>query len=125
RLARTGLNDTIGSFLHKQRDDLPDLRAHNRRLRERAETIAQVRLDSYELEDEQDRFPAVEKELRSDIALLAEAAENVDECELEPMLDELLDARHQYYASLRGDYRNYFRKLLELDTRERELVQET
>ena len=117
-----GLTKAIGLLLLKKRGELPDLRDHRRQIKKRQPEISRAQFELLQLEEQ-----------RADLADLEAAVDEVME-KVEPSLSErkrediraearkLLETRRQLLDSLIGDYNTYFSKLIDLDLKQQDLV---
>lgn len=122
RVKRVGLTQAIGLLLRKQRDSLPNVESHRRDTEKRQAEISKVSLDLVELEDQ--RATLAEVDARTDL-IVNQLKDSVDSLEL-PLIQEdiriLLQTKRGYLDSLIADTNSYLDKLVEYDTRDRQLI---
>ena len=125
KVKAAGLTRAMGLLLRRQRELLPPMRDHLRRIAVREAEISRVQVELIELED-------VRSNLVTDLDSLVRAAMDdptqpvapEERTELETVVRELLTARRGYLDALIGDYNSYLIRLVDLDNEERHLVQE-
>ncbi|MBW3541348.1 MAG: mechanosensitive ion channel [Planctomycetes bacterium] len=121
-----GIEDVKAQLLiSTRRDLLPMQRAMQRSLRGHQSELARVRLERMQVREEIEALadPAAQAEtllLESGIAFPSEAARR----RMVQELEQVLAARLQILESVRGDYRDYFRKLVEVSTKEQQLLED-
>ena len=122
RVAATGLTDAVGQLLRKHRGSLPSIRPFERNLRQRKDRINAVQLDVMEYEDRR-------SELVNTAAIVAEITTSIDADASEEQKTMIREAAEEAVVTLRTemdgllkDYDRLFEKLVDLDTKERELV---
>jgi potassium efflux system protein len=120
-----GFTGPVGALLRKQKLELPDKSFHREKIRARQDEIGATQLRLIELEDERaslvDPAAAARTRVESEAPdLPAEEAEKIA-----AGLTALLEARRTYIDTLLADYDSYFLALVDLDTKERELLART
>ena len=122
RVHATGLTNAISQLLRKHRGSLPNLRPLYDRLRKRKDRISSAQLAMMELEDRRGDLINVD-------AAVADVTESTDANVSESQRAMIHDAAAEAVVALRTDmdnllrdYDQLFEKLVDLDSRERELV---
>ncbi|MBN2446025.1 MAG: mechanosensitive ion channel [Phycisphaerae bacterium] len=122
RVNATGLTNAIGQLLRKHRGNLPSLRPFERNLRQRKDRIGTAQLAMMELEDRR-------SELMDANAILAEIIASIDAGTTEQQRTMIRQAAEETLVALRADtdtlikdYDRLFDKLVDLDTKERDLI---
>jgi len=122
RVNATGLTNAIGQLLRKHRGSLPSLRPFELNLRQRKDRISAAHLAMMELEDQRSELITVD-------AIIADIMESVDAGASEEQRTMIREAAQETVIALRADtdsllkeYDRLFDKLVDLDSKERELV---
>ncbi len=122
RVNATGLTNAIGQLLRKHRGSLPSLRPFERNLRQRKDRISAVHLAMMELEDRR-------AELMNTDAIVTDIMASADTDTSEDRRALTHQAAEETIAALRADtvllwkeYDRLFDKLVDLDSKERDLV---
>ncbi|MCC7085417.1 MAG: mechanosensitive ion channel [Pirellulales bacterium] len=119
KVEAAGLTNPVGQMLRKQRSGLASVVAHRRAIDQRRDEISAVQWKLFDLEEQLADFRDLRSRAR-EICDQSPAACPIGPDDLVP----LLTTRKEYLESLRGDYDVYFRKLVEVDSDQRVLVQE-
>lgn len=124
RVKTVGLTPAVGLFLRKQRSSLPDSRFYRWRIRERQSTLADVQFKFIELEEKRSKLGETKEQIRT---ILTELELSVPPQRLERIKEvayELADNRGKYLDALMRDYTSYFAALVDLDTADRQILDE-
>ncbi|MBU0638944.1 MAG: mechanosensitive ion channel [Planctomycetes bacterium] len=123
RVNATGLTNAIGQLLRKHRGSLPSLRRFERNLRQRKDRISAVQLAMMELEDRRSELMNVD-------AIVAAIRASIDAGTSEEQRTMIRQAAEEAIVTLRADtdslvkdYDRLFDKLVDLDSKERDLVE--
>lgn len=108
----------VSVLLRKQRAELPDIRHHRRRVRDRQPEISAAEVELFDLHDDRSRLGELEQQVKQRLEALAPSADEAD-------VRELLQTKRTYTESLLRNYDSYFAKLIDLDAAERQLIAET
>lgn len=121
---KTNVTNTIGAFLRKQRDTLPNLRDVSRDVEAQQQTQSDVKLTL--LEYTNDSFALNIDQATQELLQKTSGAEyDGNRAELEAAIREALGAKAEYLKSLTGDYDTYLVKLTELILAESKLIAAT
>ncbi|MGE5193628.1 MAG: mechanosensitive ion channel domain-containing protein [Deltaproteobacteria bacterium] len=123
RVERVGLTESIGVLLRKQQESIPDVGEHVRFIDERKAEISQLSLQVIDFEDQ--RATLADIDARAE-RILSETrpARRMKQPSLAE-IRETLEATREILDLLIADTNDYIEKLVELDTTELELVEET
>jgi potassium efflux system protein len=125
KVKAAGLTHAMGLLLRRQREVLPRVREHLRRITAREAEISRVQVGLIELEDDRsDLVAELESLVQASLAELTSTVSEEERREVETAVRELLQARRGYLDALIGDYNTYLVKLVDLDNEERRLVAE-
>ncbi|QDU61487.1 Mechanosensitive channel MscK precursor [Planctomycetes bacterium Pan216] len=119
------LTHAIGLLLRKQRDALPDIGRHLSNLADRRTQITEVMLKLDEFREKRSELATLSPHIQG---VLNDLPANMPLTEREEISREarrLLESQRKFLDELIGDYDTYFTTLVELDTAERALVEET
>ncbi len=125
KIEATGLTDSIGLLLRKQRAAAPDVGKYRRFIRMRRDLIGAAQVRQIELREER-------RDLADVDALVARAMERLDRdppsaerSAIESLLRDMLETKRQYLDSLIADHETYFQKLVDFDAKQLELIDKT
>ncbi|MFZ5830868.1 MAG: mechanosensitive ion channel domain-containing protein [Planctomycetota bacterium] len=120
-----GLTNAVGLLLRKQRESLPDVSLCRRNLYTRQSLMGEGQLALLELGDRRAELANLEGMLAA--LLQSQEAErgSYDRAVLEGQMRDALETQKNYLDSLLSDYNAYFDKLVDLDSAERQLIDET
>lgn len=122
RVNVTGLTNAIGQLLRKHRGNLPNIRPIHRDLRIDKDRISAVQLTILELEDRRAELVAAD-EIVADVLSQIDAGESSDRrATIEQAAKDAITNLRTDMSSLLKEYDRLFDKLVDLDTKERELV---
>ena len=123
RVNATGLTNAIGQLLRKHRGNLPSLRPFDRDLRQRKDRISAAQLSMMELEDRRSELMNVD-------SIVTDIMASVDVGTSEEQRTMIRQAAEEAIVTLRADtnsllkeYDRLFDKLVDLDSKERDLVE--
>jgi len=125
KVETVGLTNAIGLLLRKQRESLPNLRAHRNHIAARQQTIREGQLALLQLEDQRSQLANLDLQTRAVLQNLNWAQDQVHRADLEAAVREALQAQREYLDSLIADHNTYFDKLVDLDNAERQLIEQT
>jgi potassium efflux system protein len=117
-----GLNNSIGSLLRRQRNDLQDMDPTWLSRQSRQNTIADIQLRLYDLEDERFGYGDIESRLAETLEAGGIGNVAMERWFLESEMRQLLTSRREFLDALISDYDRYLSQLVDLDTCEQELV---
>jgi len=120
-----GFTGPVGALLRKQRLELPDKSFHREKIRTRQDEIGATQLRLLELEDERTALGDPAAVARERVGEGAPELSGEDAEKVTAALTRLLEARRSYIDALLADYDAYFLALIDLDTKERELLART
>ena len=122
RVERLGLTESIGVLLRKQRESIPDVTEHLRFIDERKSEISKLSLQVIDLEDQRAELANIDERAREILAETLKARKLK-----QPALAEIrqtLETTSETLDALIADTNSYIELLVELDTKESELVVE-
>ncbi len=117
-----GFSDAVGLILRKERAELPDVDAVSSRILARRSAIAESQFALLTLEDLREGLPALETQVDNILAEQEKTRGKLERVHLEASAREVLKTRGDYLDDLIRDYNSYFGVLVDLDARERQLV---
>ncbi|MBN2312074.1 MAG: mechanosensitive ion channel [Candidatus Hydrogenedentes bacterium] len=120
-----GLNNAIGLLLRRHKASLPDARQHERNVRARQQVIADVQFEQIVLGEERMRLPGDEARLDTLVAGMDpdDSAKHRDS--VANLLRDMLQGKRDALDALDRDYDTHFEELVDVDSAERALVEET
>ena len=116
-----GHTGAVGLLLRNQRAALPDMYEHERAVRLRRGDIPEVQLELFKLAERRAKLADIEGQTEAVLNGLPEEALEADG-ELALTVRELLQTQKQYVDLLTDEYNKYFKILVDLDGRQRELI---
>jgi len=122
KLRAAGLNPTMGVLLRRERDKLPNLRAHQDAVEQRQAEVSRVQIELINLEDRRSNLSVEAPHLIEAVARKITDKPEEERKEILDLAQELVQTRRNYIDSLISDYNSYFAKLGEVDSAERQLV---
>jgi potassium efflux system protein len=122
RVNATGLTNAIGQLLRKHRGNLPSLRPFERNLRQRKDRISAVQLAMMELEDRRSELLDVEPIVADVMASVVPDTGEAQRAMIRQASEETLVGVRADTDSLLKDYDRLFDRLVDLDTKEGDLV---
>ncbi len=117
-----GLTKTVGAQLRKQEAALPDVRKYRRNLRERQQTIEDVRYELFELEEERNVLAKPELIVAGILRSAPAGLTQAEQQQLQSAAERVLERKREYLDALIRSQQAYFDGLTELDTTELQLV---
>jgi potassium efflux system protein len=120
-----GLTNAVGLLLRKQRETLPNVRAHRREIIAEQTAISENQLASLELQDRRSALADLEQQVRATLQTLNPGAEHIDTRELEGAVRDSLQKEKNYLDDLIKDRDKYLNNLVNLDIAEGQLIKET
>ena len=125
RVDTVGLNNVIGLMLQKKKAALPNVRAHQRNIRLTQQRIGQIQIEGMQIHDERKPLTNLDSAVRRFMNELPEEVSEEQRTSLQPRVREMLQTKRKYLDDLLQDLKNYFQGLVDLDSKERELIQQT
>ncbi len=122
RVKRVGLTQAIGLLLRKQREGLPNVDAHQRDIEQRQVEISKTSLELVELEDERATLADVDARTAQLVHQLQDSVNSIELPLIQEDIHQLLQTKRGYLDSLIADINSYLDKLVEYDTRDRQLI---
>lgn len=122
RVKRVGLTEAIGLLLRKQREDLPHVSEHKRDIELRQADISKANLQLVELEDQRGQLADIDSQVKLILKQVQDANPRLDTTLYEDDIRQALLVQRGYLDSLITDTNSYLDKLVELDTRDRQLI---
>jgi potassium efflux system protein len=119
-----GFSGPIGALLRKHKQQLPDRAWHREKIRERQDEIGQVQLRLLELEDERATLADPSSAARSAVHTEEPSLAGAELDAVSRELAQLFETKRRYLDTLLADYDAHFFTLVELDTKERDLVEQ-
>ena len=119
-----GFSGPIGALLRKHKQQLPDRAWHREKIRERQDEIGQVQLRLLELEDERATLADPSAAARSAVHTEEPSLAGAELDAVSRELTQLFETKRRYLDTLLADYDAHFFTLVELDTKERDLVEQ-
>jgi potassium efflux system protein len=117
-----GLTAATGVLLRKNKAELPSLLPYKRGIRQRREEIEAVQVQTIELAEQRKAVSDLEGTVSEAMGGLDPNVPEYQRLRMERLLRQLVGTRRDTLESLLSDYRNYFDRLIELDTLEREMI---
>ncbi len=125
RVDAAGNSGAIGLLLRNQRSELPNVADLRRNIRLREQTISAAQLEQYQREDERRALADVEAVVDAQLEALAPGAVDEQREKLEELLRETYRVQREGLDALLGDIATYFEKLVDLDSKELQLIDAT
>jgi potassium-dependent mechanosensitive channel len=122
RVKKVGLTEAIGLLLRKQRDDLPDIGEHEDAIAHRSAEISQVNLELVDLEEQRALLADVDAQTEQVVSEISDSVRSLELPLVEDDVRTMLQTKRGYLDSLIADTNSYLDKLVEVDTRERQLI---
>lgn len=120
-----GQTNAIGLLLRKQREAMPDVRSQYRSIRQRQPVIQECQLELLQFEDRRTDLADLEEQIQKELQVAASGEHFDNEYELEWAARRALETEKEYLDALIVDLNSYFDKLIDLDSAERQLTQQT
>jgi potassium efflux system protein len=125
KVEAAGLTNAIGLLLRRQMTELPDARAHRRNVRARRQVTAQVQFEQIELGEQRSAVADVESLLQHMLSVAGISPEAEQRATIESLFRELLQSQKDTLDALYADYDRYFEELVDLDSSEQRLIEES
>lgn len=122
RVEAAGNSGAIGLLLRNQRSELPEAADLRRNIRLREQTISAAQLEQYQREDERRALADVEAVVDAQLEALAPGADGEQREKLAQLLRETYRVQRDGLDALLGDIATYFEKLVDLDSKELQLI---
>ncbi len=120
---QVGYSDALGILLRKQRNDLPNQRAHRSMLETLEQTLVEVNLKSLEIQDHLNELNDPAELAQEMVQPYAADLGTTEVQEIRRNITTLLQARKEYLTQIDETYEQYFQTLYSLNAAEEELVQ--
>ena len=120
-----GSNTAIGLLLRQSKDRLPDPRQLRGEIRNRQDEIARVQIERMNLGEKRSALGNIEKKVKESLSQAEAGTDPQQQRRLEASLRGLLHTQRDTLDMLIQDYDREFEKLVDADSRERELASET
>ena len=117
KIKAAGLTDAVGQMLRKQRSDLATVAADHRAVRARKQEIARVQLELFEYQDQLDGLRDLSSRTKEILAALPPDSDVKDDA-----VQHILKNKRKYLESLTKDDNSYFNNLVDLDSKQRQLI---
>lgn len=124
QLEIAGLSQTLGDILRRERRSLPAVSQTSKQINERQQTISEMRLRQFQLEQEL-QSSSIDEELSRLLADQPPQSEETQQGLLEERLHQLLTDRADLWKKLAINYNRYADQLLEVNRLEQQLVDQT
>lgn len=122
RYETAGATEAIGLLLRKQRDELPDVTTHQRKIKLLSAEISKTYLELIDYEERRNDLatlePLVGQALKAHISTIDESERNY----LDEEVRHVLEAQRSLYDSLIADTNSLLDKQVELDVGQRQLI---
>ncbi len=117
KVSVAGLTDAVGQMLRKERSELATIDADRLSIRRRQDEISRAQLQLFDLEEQLTNLHDVDARARQIVATLPEESQaKIDD------LRSLLKARQKLLDSYLKDENSYFKGLVDLDSKQQELL---
>jgi potassium efflux system protein len=120
-----GLTNAVGLLLRKQRETLPNLRTYRRALAARQASIGETQLELLQLEDRRSELANPDAVIAKELLDAGLNSRDGGSHELEAAARSALATEKEYVDALSADINAYFDKLVDLDSAETQLIEET
>lgn len=115
----------IGVLLRNQRNNLPDVEEYLRRAEARQPEVSELNLQIIEYENERRRLVDPAPLANRTLQALGQSISPDDRAEIEAEVLTYLNSRREILAALLQNANNYLNRLVELDTGETELIEQS
>ncbi len=122
---KTNATRTIGLFLRKKRDELPNVRTYRRNIAIRQQTMGEGELARLQLLDDRLALANVDLQTQAVLQSLNLRPQRGDRAELEKTVRQALKTKSDYLDALIADHDTYFKKLGALTDAEQQLIEAT
>jgi potassium-dependent mechanosensitive channel len=117
KIKAAGLTDAVGQMLRKQRTELATAGADHRAVRARKQEIARVQLELFDFQEQLDDLRDLSARTTTLMATLPADAGVKDDA-----VRRILENKRKYLDSLTKDDNSYFNNLVDLDSKQRQLI---
>lgn len=124
KVKAVGLTHVMGLLLRRQRDDLPNIRFHERNVEARQSLMADTQFSLLNKQEDQKDLANVDELVNSILAKLDPSVSEDKRRDVEIAARELLQIRKDLLASFIKEYEEYSKVLLNLDIAQRNLIKE-
>ncbi len=125
QIAAVGLADSVGLMLRRQRADAPDVGMYRRFIAMRQPLIGRVQLEQIQLRERRQALVDLDAAIDEAMSSVAQDISPDERERVRLVLRDLLQTQREYLDELIDDYGTYFDKLVDFDTRQRELMART
>jgi len=122
RFDTAGATEAIGLLLRKQRDDLPDIVSHQRKINPRSIEITNTYLEVIDYEEKRNDLATLDQNARDIVKRVDPTTPLSGRDYLEEEVRRVLESQRDVYDSLIADTNSLLDKLVELDVRQRQLI---
>lgn len=122
RVKRVGLTQAIGLLLRKQRAGLPNIEQHRADIETRQVEISKTSQELVDLEDHRTALADIDGRTNSIIYEIKDSLNSIEIPLVQADIRDLLQTKRGYLDSLIADVKLYLDKLVEYDTRDRQLI---
>ncbi|MFO7956512.1 MAG: mechanosensitive ion channel [Candidatus Brocadiia bacterium] len=123
KVQRAGLTKALGLLLRKKQAELPNVRRYQRQIQERQPEIADVQLRLFELDEQRTALADTEGRIEEIVRELDGSLSEQERESIAGAAGDLMRTRRDLVGALYRDYDSYFDRLVDLDTRARELTE--
>ena len=116
-----GLTSSVGALLRKQKTTLPDVAARRAAVAERQKLINDTQYTLFEYEEAQEELSEMDDAIKK-ILVAAQKDSTKNVAILESAARDLMTRKREYLADLVRSSGQYFDKLIELDTVDRQII---
>lgn len=125
KVKTVGLTNVIGVILRKQRDALPNLRAHRRNIIALQQAIGEGQLAQLQFRDDRFALSDLDVQVEAVLSSLGAADRRGNREELGTAIREALKTESDYLDAIIADHETYYDKLVKLRDAQQELIGET
>jgi potassium efflux system protein len=122
RIETAGATEAIGLLLRARRDELPNVSSFSRRMDARTEKIATIQLELIDHEDARAALADLERRVNGVLEQIDGNIPPDERADIEAKVRQLLEMQRSFLDALIRDTTSYLDKLVELDVRERQLI---
>ena len=124
KVGAAGLSKAIGLLLLKKRGELPDVRDYRRQIKKRQPKISSAQFELLQLEEQRADLSDLEAAVEEAMAQVGSSVTEQKREDIRAEAQKLLETRRELLDALIGDYNAYFSKLVDLDLKQQELVEQ-
>ncbi|MBN2023374.1 MAG: mechanosensitive ion channel [Pirellulales bacterium] len=125
QVGAAGLTYAVGLLLRQHRAALPDDGEYDRRRRAREPKLRDAQLDLFTLDDERTAMTSLEEQVQEKLRSLGVKQGDPTRAAMEARVREILTKKRAQLDALLRNHSAYFDTLVQLDSREQRLVEET